>query len=368
MWLAFYSACSGSIGERWTNLATGLLRPGCWLQVDLSGVGGDGASSKPPRSLERKLGELNPKSFHLQGLTRKVAETPSSWYPCAIEDQRIEASFYSLSCIHTQRCIHNQVYSPAALCLWFPSHAAPKLCFINSCTIVPTHSCTMNNSYSQTEKERAQNKYQRWQGSFLATGPVYLSLFLPLLFLTPSPSVSYMCVCVCLLLLRTVSLPLLHCINLFTIVSIMAIHLSHSKQKFFFFVCVFYFVFFFPTLSVFDCRWILSFSSFVLLSGWEITICLIVGDARTPQQLGYTQIICYTSLPPLPFFLFVFLLPLFISQLFLLSFTPLLFLSPLPLHWILSSGGGCHSSHSHICEMSAHSDKWLWWENAKWTR
>ncbi len=78
---------------------------------------------------------------------------------------------------------------------------------------------------------------------------------------------------------------------------------------------------------LFDCWWILSFSCFVLLSGYEITICLIVGDAHTPQQLGCAQIICYTTPPPHPLF---FSLPLFISQPFFLSFSPFSSFSPPP--------------------------------------
>lgn len=45
---------------------------------------------------------------------------------------------YSFCCIHTHGCVHNQVYSHAPL--WFPSRAALELCFITSCTVIPTHS------------------------------------------------------------------------------------------------------------------------------------------------------------------------------------------------------------------------------------
>jgi len=211
----------------------------CTLAVDsrLTLVGWeDGGSSKLPHSLKHKLRVQGVQS-KIPPFTRShqknVAEMPSSWYSCAIEDQRIEASFYSLSCIHTQDCIHNQVYSPATLCLWFPSRAALKLCFINSCTMVPTHSCAMNNSYSQTEKKRAQNKYQRRQGGFWPQALcicLCFSLFVP-------HSVSFCLICVCLLLLRTVSLVLLCCVNLmlFTIVSIVAILLSLQTKSFGFF-------------------------------------------------------------------------------------------------------------------------------------
>lgn len=167
----------------------------------------------------------------------------------------------------------------------------------------------MNNSYSQTERREPKINTNADRAA-LATGPVYLSLFLPL-----SPSfrrfLSRVCECAfvkdsppCTLVLRKPDV-VYHCLHRDRT------SLAPNKSS-----C--------PLL--FDCRWILSFSCFVLLSGWETTICLIVGDAHTPQQLGCSQIICYTSLPPLPFFS----LSLFISQPFFLSFSPFSYFSPPP--------------------------------------
>lgn len=126
-------------------------------------------------------------------------------------------------------------------------------------------------------------------GQLLATGPVYLSLFLLL-----SPS-TLSVLCVCALVLRIVYLVLLCCIKLMllTIISIMTTLFSLQTKVFF------------PPLLL-DCRKMLSLFSFVLLTSREITICLIVGDTHTPQELGCTQIICYTSLPS-------FFLPLYFS-------------------------------------------------------
>lgn len=126
---------------------------------------------------------------------------------CAIEAQRIEVSFYSLSCILTRCCIHNQVYSLATLCLWFPSRAALKLCFINSCTVVPTHSCSMNNSCSQTERREPKintnaNRASSWPQALCIC--LCFCLFLP-----HSVSFCRVFVCVCVLVLRTVSLTLM---------------------------------------------------------------------------------------------------------------------------------------------------------------
>lgn len=241
---------------------------------------------------------------------KNVAETSSSWYSCIIEDQRIEASFYSLSCIHTQRYIHNQVYSPAILCLWFPSRAALKLCFINSCTVVPTHSCSMNNSCSQTERREPKINTDADRAAFGHRPCLFIFVFASFS-LTPCLMRAF----VCALVLRTVSLLLLRCVNLmlFTAVSIVTALLSLQNRSF--------------SPSQFDCRWILSLSCFVLLSGCEITICLIVGDAHTPQQLGCAQIICYTSLLSL---FFPPSLPLLISQPFFLSLSAFSSFSPPP--------------------------------------
>lgn len=106
---------------------------------------------------------------------------------------------------------------------------------------------------------------------------------------------------------------------------------SQSKQKFYLFFCI-SFLHCLPTYTA------SSLPRFLLLSCCEITICLIVGDSHTPQQLGCAQIIYYTRLSP-----FLFLV---------LFFTGL-------LSSVFSSGGGCYSSHSHICEVSALVDKWL---------
>ena len=158
----------------------------------------------------------------------------------------MESSLYSLSCIHTQRRIRNQVYSPATLRPWFSSRAAPELCLINSsCTVVPTHSGSMNNSSGQTET-RAHKMNTNADRAALGNRPrVFVFVFASFsvsfrLFL------SYMC----LLELRTVP-PC--CMNLifFPVVSTAA---SHSKPKV-------------SPPSVFDCWWILSYSCSVPLSG-----------------------------------------------------------------------------------------------------
>lgn len=164
--------------------------------------------------------------------TLNVAETPSSWYSCATEDQRKEASFYSLSCTHRRRCIHNQVYSLAALCLWFPSHAAPKLCFINSCTVVPTHSSSMNNSYSQTERQEPKINTNADRAAFGHRPCVFVFVFAAL----SLNSVLY----VCALVLRIVYLVLLCCIKLMllTIISIMTTLFSLQTKVFFRLCCL----------------------------------------------------------------------------------------------------------------------------------
>lgn len=173
----------------------------------------------------------------------------------------------------------------------------------------------------------------------MATGPVYLSLFL-LHSLSLHPVRSRMRACRhvrvfgCTLALRTLLFVLLCCIKvlLFIIVSIITVLLSFQTKVFS------------------RCRYGTADESRLppVLSccclAHKKTICLILGDTHTSPQLGCTQIICYTSMP------FFSPLPLFISQ----SFSPFFpFLSP----FILSSGGDCHSSNSHICEVSAGSDK-----------
>lgn len=154
---------------------------------------------KLPRSLKQKLRVQGVKckilSLRRSYWEKKVAEMPPSINSCATEDQRIEASFYSLSCIHTHRCIHNQVYSPATLCLWFPSHAALKLCFINSCTVVPTHSCSMNNSFSRNERREPKINTNADRVAFGHRPCVFVFAF-AFFSLTQSLSVSYVFVCV----------------------------------------------------------------------------------------------------------------------------------------------------------------------------
>lgn len=90
----------------------------------------------------------------------------------------------------------------------------------------------------------------------------------------------------------------------------------------------------------------LSSSLLILLSGCEVTISLIVGDMHTPQQLACAQIICYTCS-----------YTLFLTLLHFSGSLPVFLTSS--LHSIFSCGGGCHSSRSHICEVSAFSDKCL---------
>lgn len=146
-------------------------------------------------------------------------------------------------------------------------------------------------------------------GQLLATGPVYLSLFLPL-----SPS-TLSVLCVCALVLRIVYLVLLCCIKLMllTIISIMTTLFSLQTKVFF------------PPLLL-DCRKMLSLFSFVLLTSREITICLIVGDTHTPQELGALR--SSVTQVYLPFSC------LFISQQLFLYFPHPFHLSP-PLHLLL---------------------------------
>lgn len=165
----------------------------------------------------------------------------------AIEAQRIEVSFYSLSCILTRCCIHNQVYSPATLCLWFPSRAALKLCFINSCTVVPTHSCAMNNSCSQTERREPKINTN---ANRAASWPQALCICLCFcLFLPHSVSFCRVYVCVCVLVLRTVSLTLVLRKPNVVYHYIQRDHISLKTNESFF------------SLLLCDCRWMLSFSS-----------------------------------------------------------------------------------------------------------
>ena len=65
----------------------------------------------------------------------------------------------------------------------------------------------------------------------------------------------------------------------------------------------------------------------MLLSGCEITICLIEGDKHTHPQLGWAQIIWYTASPSCPFF---FPQPLNFSALFLSLTAFSSFSPPLP--------------------------------------
>lgn len=127
-------------------------------------------------------------------------------------------------------------------------------------------------------------------GQLLATGPVYLSVFAAL-------SLHSVClICVCALVLRIVYLVLLCCIKLMllTIISIMTTLFSLQTKLFF------------SASAARLQKKMLSLFSFVPLTSREITICLIVGDTHTPQELGCTQIIRYTSLPS-------FFLPLYFS-------------------------------------------------------
>lgn len=253
---------------------------------------------------------LNPNIKSTLSPPKKCYRGPQAGYSCTTLDQKTRASFYSLSHLHTHCCICNKVCSLATLCLWFPSHAALKLCFINSCIGVPAHSCFMNNSYCQAERSEPNININTDMATFCHRPCVffflsYFFLYSPLLLPTH----------LCLLELKGDVTVQLCCMDL-KLFTFSDCNHSLSPNKFY---CL-------PTETV------PSFSSFPLLSCCKITICLIVGDSLTPQQLGCTQIICYTSLSP------------FLSL--VLSFTGL-------LSSIFSSAESCDSSHSHICEVSA---------------
>lgn len=145
----------------------------------------------------------------------------------------------------------------------------------------------MNNSYSQTERQEPKINTNADRAAFGHRPCVLVFVFAALSL--------HSVLCVCALVLRIVYLVLLCCIKLMllTIISIMTTLFSLQTKVFF------------PPLLL-DCRNMLSLFSFVLLTSREITICLIVGDTHTPQELGCTQIICYTSLPS-------FFLPLYFS-------------------------------------------------------
>lgn len=109
-----------------------------------------------------------------------MLQRPSSWlFLHNFENQRTRASFYSLSRIHTHCCIGNKVCSLATLCLWFPSHAALKLCFINSCIGVPAHSCFMNNSFRQAERREPNININTDKATFCHRPCVFVFFFLP---------------------------------------------------------------------------------------------------------------------------------------------------------------------------------------------
>lgn len=253
-----------------------------------------------------------------------------------MEDQKIEASFhYPLS---TQHCIHNQVYSLATLCLWFPSRAALKLCFINSCTVVPTHSCSMNNSYSPTERREPKINTNTDRAAFGHRPCLFVFVFASFS-LTPSFSVSY--VRVCALVLRTVSLVVLVLLDI-------VYHCLHcdrtnlaTKQKFL------------PVAT-----WLQMNTVFLLFRPavwlWDNHLSDCGRRAYSPAvRLRSDHLLHEAAPPPLqPSTPSPFPLPLLISQPFFLSFSAFfLLLSPS----ILFSGGGCHSSNKpHLWGVSSH--------------
>lgn len=147
----------------------------------------------------------------------------------------------------------------------------------------------MNNSCSQTERQEPKINTNADRAAFGHRPCVFVFVFAAL----SLHSVCLMCVCTCFKdsILSTV---VLHKTDV-------AYHYLHHDHAF----LAPNKSFFFPPLLL-DCRKMLSLFSFVLLTSREITICLIVGDTHTPQELGCTQIICYTSLPS-------FFLPLYFS-------------------------------------------------------
>lgn len=120
----------------------------------------------------------------------------------------------------------------------------------------------------------------------MATGPVYLSLFL-LHSLSLHPVLSYIHTCMCVCTCVKDSLPC-------TLVLHKSDVVYHHLHR--------YCTSLTPTKSFFHCRYGAAdeFCLPPVLScclAARKTICLILGDTHTPPQLRFTQIICYTSMP-----------------------------------------------------------------------